>query len=257
MDLFYRKYGQGKPVIILHGLFGLSDNWVSIGKKISENNFCVYIPDMRNHGRSPKSNEFNYDLMTGDLDQFIRQNSIETPVLIGHSMGGKVVMNYALRHSGNTRKIIIVDIGIKKYPVRNTEIIGALSDIDLSITESRHEVEALLALKIHSSKLRQLLMQNLYRKPDNRFEWKINLPGIRNNFPAIFNNISYNKPFNGSALFIRGELSDNVREEDFPGIRELFPKAQFHTIHAASHWVHADKPEEFIKTILNFLQSAG
>ncbi|NTW32745.1 MAG: alpha/beta fold hydrolase, partial [Bacteroidetes bacterium] len=149
MKLFHRQYGNGKPVVILHGLFGMSDNWVTIGKKLAEHNYSVFIPDQRNHGNSPHSSKFNFNLLCKDLKEFLEQNQIEKPLIIGHSMGGKVAMLFALNYPENVEKLIVVDMGVKKYPVPNEILIDALFAKSLGNFKSRKEIEDYLTEKIH------------------------------------------------------------------------------------------------------------
>jgi len=256
MELFYRKYGEGQPLIILHGLFGLSDNWVTIGKKIAENNFCVYIPDLRNHGNSPHSDEFNYKILSDDLNDFIKLHSIVSPVIIGHSMGGRVAMNFALNYTDKISKLVIVDIGIKEYEHNDLEIIDAIKEVDIKSILSRKEIEKQLSGKITDQQLRQLFMKNLKRKDDSQFEWKFNINSIKKNFNSIFIKLSCEKPFSGQTLFICGELSNYIMDKDTPEIKELFPTAIFEKIPYASHWVHADNPEEFYEVVLKFIEES-
>ncbi len=256
MKLFYRKYGEGQPLIILHGLLGLSDNWVTIGKKIAENNFSVYIPDQRNHGRSPHSDEFNYKVLSEDLNDFIELHSIKNPVIIGHSMGGRVAMNLALHYPEKISKLIIVDIGIKEYAVNYTEIIDVLSEVEIRSTISRQEIEKQLSLKIPDQQIIQLILKNLKRGDDNQFEWKFNIIGIKENLNSIFESLYCKLSFTGQTLFICGELSDYIKDNDIPEIKELFPTANFKKISGASHWVHADNPKEFTEVVLKFIEKS-
>jgi len=254
MKLFFRKYGTGDPLIILHGLFGMSDNWVSIGKKIADNGYCVYIPDQRNHGSSPRSNDFNYDFLAEDLEEFILQEGISNPVIIGHSMGGKAAMTFALSHPDKIKKLIIVDIGIKKYPVHDKEIIDALFSVNIETATSRTEIEEQLSVKISDFRVVQLLMKNLTRTEDNSFEWKLNVTAIRKNFSSVFENVPFeNSPYQGSVLFIRGEKSFYIMEKDIPEIKVVFPNSIFETIPGASHWVHADNPTAFLEVLMHYL----
>jgi len=253
MDLFYRKYGEGKPIIILHGLYGMSDNWMTIGKHLAEHNFAVYIPDQRNHGDSPHSDDFNYEVLGNDLNDFIGQHSLADPIIIGHSMGGKVAMNFALKHRDIIQKLIVVDIGIKQYPAHDDEIVDALLSAEIETASSRNEIEDRLAKKIKNSRVRQLMMKNVRRVAEGDFDWKLNLRGIKNNFLSMFEGVASDYPYPGRVLFIRGGLSLYIQDEDLPGIKKLFLNAEFATIAGASHWTHADKPEEFLEIVTSYL----
>jgi esterase len=254
LDLFYRKYGQGDPVIILHGLFGMSDNWASIGKRISENGYSVYIPDLRNHGNSPHSDDLNYEILSNDLSEFINKHLIKNPIIIGHSLGGKIAMNFALENPADVKKLIVVDIGTKEYPVHNIDVLDAFLSIDITNASSRNKVEEQIAAIMPLEKVRQLMMKNIYRRADNRFEWKLNIESINNNFSNIFDKVKSKNKFTNPTLFIKGELSNYISTSDFPEIKDLFPNAELQMIQGATHWVHADKPGEFIDTVLKFIK---
>ena len=255
MELFFRKYGEGSPLIILHGLYGMSDNWMTIGKKIAEKNFCVYIPDQRNHGESPHSAEFSYEILSEDLNDFIHQHSLVDPIIIGHSMGGKVAMKYAMSKQGSIKKLIVVDIGIKNYGPHEEEIVDASLSVEIEKTTSRNEIENLLLDKIKSKRVSQLMMKNVKHIEEGHFDWKLNLNSIKANFPLLFAGIKSDRQYEGSTLFVRGEMSDYIKEEDIPDIRKLFTNVKIETIPGASHWVHADKPEEFLKLVIEFIRN--
>jgi esterase len=254
MNLFFRKYGEGRPVIILHGLFGISDNWVTLGKRLAEKKYSVYIPDQRNHGNSPHDDHFNYDLLSSDLNEFIAQHQLADPVIIGHSMGGKVAMNYALNFNSTMEYLVIADMGIKKYPSLPNEIFDILLAMDPGDFETRADIEKYLSSRIHNKRTVQLLIKNFHLSYDSGFEWKINLKSIRENYEGILDGIHATSSYNGKTLFIRGELSDYITDEDIPEIKKVFPRAEFKTIKGASHWIHADKPAEFLETVLQFIQ---
>ena len=253
MNLFFRKYGEGKPVIILHGFLGFSDSWVSVGKKLAENNFCVYIPDQRNHGCSPHIEEFNYTILSQDLNEFIIQHTIEKPIIIGHSMGGKVAMNYALNFKNNIEKLIVIDIGIKKYFDNHNRIIDILSIVKPNNFFSRKEIDKYLEEMFEDFLFRQLIQKNIKRNKNNSFEWKFNFESIKKNFKFIQDEIISENIFTKPTLFIRGGLSDYINLNDFQEIKKLFPNSSLYTIDGASHMVHADKPKEFFEVISNFI----
>ncbi len=254
MKLFYRQFGNGDPVIILHGLFGLSDNWVTHGKKLAEK-FSVWLPDLRNHGQSPHSPTFNYHAMADDLLEFIEEHRLENPIIIGHSMGGKVAMQFALDHPDLISKLIIVDISPVKYPDRDSHftIISAMMSINFDSVHSRQEVDELLKTRIMGNSTRQFIMKSLYRKTKNSFDWRLNLSAINNNMDYIFSGIESSGTFDKPVLFIKGGQSDYIKDEHIPTIKHYFPQAQLTTIKNAGHWVHADAPEEICTIFSNFL----
>lgn len=254
MELFYREFGVGRPAIILHGLFGQSDNWVTVGRRIADQ-FHVYIPDQRNHGQSLHTSIHSFPAMADDLAEFIEEHQIENPVLIGHSMGGKVAMTYALENPGKVKKLVIIDISPRKYPERitHTQVISQMMSIDLNTVTTRGEVERILELKISDSRTRMFIMKNLYYKIHGKLAWRLNLEAINQSMDLLFDGIRSENQYNGPALFIRGGKSDYVPDEDMPLIKSMFPQAIIKTIPGASHWVHADAPEELCYLLSGFL----
>ncbi len=254
MKLFYRHYGTGQPVIILHGIFGVSDNWVTLGKKLAEK-FSVYIPDQRNHGKSPHSATFNYFAMADDLLEFITEHKLERPMIIGHSMGGKVAMTFALEHPEMAERLVVVDISPRKYPGRNVhfDMIAAMMAVNFDAVHSRAEVEQLLETSIPNRRIRMFVMKNLYRKTRHSFDWRLNLEALNANMDYVFEGVESSDTYEGPTLFIRGGRSDYIVDADIPLIRKLFPAAQIQTIEKASHWVHAEAPAELCSHFSAFL----
>lgn len=254
MTLFFRKYGEGPPLIILHGLYGISDNWVSIGQALGAQ-YTVYIPDLRNHGQSPHSTTHNYPAMTEDLVHFIDEHALERPVLLGHSMGGKVAMHYALEHSSIPSGLIIADISPRAYQLREThlDVMNAMMQVDFDLVSNRKEVEELIAASIPDRRIQLFILKNLYRVHPHRFGWRPNLDALYMNLDEITGAVQGIYPYTKPALFIKGAQSDYIQEADYSLIRSLFPKAQLETISEAGHWLHADQPESFLKLILGFL----
>jgi len=254
MELFYREFGTGdKHLIILHGLFGMSDNWVGLGKKFAETHHVV-IPDMRNHGRSPHSPEFNLELMIEDLDELFDKLNIQNPILLGHSMGGRLAMNYSLATPEKVSKLIVADMSLRKGKLRpeHKAILGALSLVNLSNKKSYAEIERALSRFVKNKRRLQFVLKNIIRT-DEGFVWKLN-PGalvrnIGNVMPELKTPSRYTKP----ALFIRGGASDFVLPKDEPAIYEHFPNARIETMEGASHWLHADNPEKFARLVIEFI----
>lgn len=255
MQLFFRKFGQGKPLIILHGLFGISDNWVSFGKKIAELGYEVYIPDQRNHGQSPHSPVFNYLALVDDLFEFIDEHDLEEAVVLGHSMGGKVAMRFALENPQFLSKLIVVDISLRAYQARphHKNIIRAMKEVDFSQVSSRKQVEKILIQRIQDPKIRLFVMKNLHRIDAANFEWRLNLDAICDHLDQMFDGIDITEPFTKPSLFIRGGASDYVMDKDIPPINKAFPDNRLYTIEGATHWVHAEAPELFYQYVKEFL----
>jgi len=254
MKLFFRKFGEGQPVVILHGVFGLSDNWVTIGKRLA-GNFEVFIPDMRNHGQSPHSAAFSYDAMADDLAEFLEDHALVNPILIGHSMGGKVVMKFALDFPTKPEKIVVIDISPRAYPVRQShvQLMQAMLSVDFDTARSRREVEDQLSRLIREQKIRNIVLKNLYHINKDTLGWRLNLEVINEHTEELYAGIGSPYTFKKPALFVRGALSDYVTGEDVDLIRKNFPQAEFVTLEGASHWVHADVPGLLCRSLSNFL----
>ena len=257
MELFFRKFGHegDQPLIILHGLFGVSDNWVTFARRIAMEGFEVFIPDQRNHGQSPGSGNFNYLALTDDLFEFIDEHEIEQPMLLGHSMGGKVVMHFSLKNPELIKKLVVVDITLKAYPPRtqHKQIIRAIRQINLDGMKNRRQVEDQLVAIIADQRIRQFVLKNLHRNAQNHFEWRLNIDGIETNLDDMFDAIQTKETFNKPALFIKGGVSDYILLEDFDAIRKNFPHAEIVTIAGSSHWVHVEAPERFYQLTYGFL----
>ena len=241
--------GEGKPLVILHGVFGSADNWLTLGKRFAEH-YEVHLLDQRNHGDSPHSDEFTYPAMAADLKEYLANHGISSPILVGHSMGGKVVMEYAQKNPEGLEKLVVADIAPRQYPVHHTTILEGLSSIDLDGIKSRKEADEQLSQYIKELGVRQFLLKNLGRA-DKGFEWKINLPVIKREIATIGVEITgpgVDKP----ALFIRGKKSDYIQDSDYDHIRQLFPQAHIEALPQAGHWVHAEAPDAVYTLIRNF-----
>ena len=249
--MFYREFGQGTPVVILHGLFGFSDNWQTIAKALADHHLVI-TPDLRNHGRSPHLPTHTYPEMADDLKAFLEAHWVFSSSLIGHSMGGKVAMQFALHHPDMVDKLVVVDIAPGPAEDNHAAIFQALLDLDLSKIQSRQEAEAFLETRISEPGTRQFLLKNITRHADGRYDWKMNLPVLWQAYPDILAGVD-GDPFDKPTLFVRGSRSDYIKDGDFALIKTLFPKAEIITIDGAGHWVHADKPAELLTVLRNFL----
>ncbi len=251
MNLFFRESGQGKPLVILHGLFGSSDNWFTLAKTFSQQ-YQVFLVDQRNHGQSPHTEEFNYRLLAEDIEDFLLSNTIADPIVIGHSMGGKAAMNLAVKSPDSISKLVVVDIVPKTYPVHHDHILDGLEAIDLNKLTSRAEADQILSKFIPEPDVRQFLLKNLSRTTNGGFEWKINLKAIDNHIEEIGEGMQYPGKFEKSTLFIKGAKSNYYSTGDEELIKSIFPKTTFSTLDTG-HWVQAEKPVEFANTVLEFL----
>ena len=252
MQLHFRELGQGEPLVLLHGLFGSADNWFGVAPGLAEK-FHVFALDLRNHGRSPHHPEMDYPLMAADVDQFFAAQKIGCAPVVGHSMGGKVAMRFALDFSARVKKLVVVDMAPRAYPRVHDPIFAALLALDLPQFQSRQQIEEALAPEIPSLNLRRFLLKNLGRDPQGQFIWKMNLRGVAENYSRLGEVLKTGRQFAGPALFIRGGKSDYISTADELDIRRLFPAAEIQSIPTAAHWVHADAPEEFLTRLLDFL----
>ena len=252
MDLFSRELGEGSPLIILHGLFGTSDNWLTLAKRYAET-YKVFLIDQRNHGASPHSNEFSYPAMANDLHHFIQQKGLSEVNIIGHSMGGKTAMEYALGHEHTISKLIVVDIAPKFYPVHHDKILQGLSSIDLESISSRKEADSILSKYVPESGIRAFLLKNLTRTEERKFAWKINLPIITKEIETVGAAMNSQLKFAKRALFVDGGKSDYITNGDEVLIGQMFPNSEIVTVSQAGHWVHAEKPDQFFEITMSFL----
>lgn len=252
MNLNFKTFGSGEPLIILHGLLGSLDNWQTLAKKYAEH-FTVFIIDQRNHGKSPHSDEFSYDLMVEDLADFCEHHHIYTTNLLGHSMGGKTVMQFAIENNDLVDKLIVADISPINYPPGHDIIFEALLSVNLKEIQSRNEVDEILNKTIKEFGVRQFLMKGLTRAEDNSFEWKFNLKSLWENYNNILNTFESDEQFTGKTLFINGGNSKYVIPDYYSEIEKYFPNYESYTIKDAGHWLHAEKPSEFFEATNRFL----
>ena len=249
--LNYKEFGSGPALIILHGLFGSLDNWVTLGKKFAETQHVLLI-DQRNHGHSFHEEAFNYDLMAQDLLELMLTKNIDKATLLGHSMGGKTVMKFATMYPDRVEKLIVADIGPKFYPVHHSTLIEALYAVDLSKLTSRKEADQQLSLSIPDFGTRQFLLKNLQRS-DQGFRWKMNLDSISRHIEEVGKALEESS-FDRPSLFIRGDKSDYVLDEDIPRIQSIFTHSTVETVSNAGPWLHAENPKEFFEKVNAFIE---
>jgi len=252
MKLNFHAVGHGPPLLILHGLLGSLDNWMPHAQALSTR-FQVFLLDLRNHGRSPHAAEFSYDLMAGDLAEFIRDKDLGAVNLLGHSMGGKVAMRFAQLNPALMQKLIVADMSPREYPSRYAEILAAMLTLDLSQLQQRAEAEAALNAVAPEKSLRQFLLKNIGRDSGGRMCWKPNVASLAANYTLIRGALPATPVFAGPTLFIRGGRSDYIQDEDIASIRQIFPQARLETIDTAGHWLHAEAPAEFLRLVTTFL----
>lgn len=254
LSLNYKKSGSGPPLVILHGLFGMLDNWQSMANKLEEH-FTVYLVDQRNHGRSPHHPSNTYLDLAEDIVHLMNQEVLREALFIGHSMGGKTVMQLALEFPEKVQKAIVVDIGPKGYPPGHDEIFDALFSINLDEVHFRSDAEKVLLDKIQDFGVRQFLLKNMYRNADGTYAWRMNLDALYSQYAHIRGPVQGLRS-DSDILFVRGGNSDYITDSDWPSIVSIFPRAKLETIQGAAHWVHAEKPEALFQVMYTFLQDA-
>ncbi|MFD2200229.1 alpha/beta fold hydrolase [Shivajiella indica] len=253
MKLNFKKTGQGEPLIILHGLFGSADNWFSIAKEL-ESDFTLFLLDQRNHGDSPQSEDWNYDVMAEDLKEFMEDQQIDSAFLMGHSMGGKTAMNFAMRYPEKVRKLIVADIAPRFYPLHHQHILEGLNAIPIETLKSRKEADDILSQHIKIPGIRQFLLKSLGRGDNGGFVWKINLPVITEKIANVGEALETDNTFSKPTLFMGGENSDYIRSEDKKEIESLFPNSHIIYIKNAGHWLHAEQPIAVVETVKAFFK---
>jgi len=252
--LNHKIYGQGDPIIILHGLFGMLDNWQTVARKLAED-YMVILVDQRDHGKSNHTDEFNYQVLADDLQLFLEENWIHTCHIIGHSMGGKTAMQFAALHSDMVEKLIVVDIGPKAYKPRHENIFKALRSVPIDEVESRKEVEDIISKYIDDKGVRLFLMKNLKRKKkEGGFRWKMNLELLYKEYANIIAAIEPNEAIDVDTLFIYGSKSHYIEGSEIDGIKSVFTSAKFEEMDTG-HWIHAEKPDELVELVQGFLES--
>ncbi len=255
MILNYKRIGVGEQLIILHGLFGMLDNWQTIARKLSQQ-YEVFTIDLRNHGKSPHADEHNYAVMARDIYDLLEEQNIFKTHILGHSMGGKVAMQFAVFFQGFVDKLIIADIFPKSYANMRLEhemIFEAIDIVNACKFKDRKEGEAKLKEVIQDERIFQFVLKNLKAPKQGCPEWKFNSMVLKREYFNMLENIHITQAVKSPTLFIKAENSNYILEEDFKHVDSLFPNAQLITMPGTTHWLHADKPEEFTEVVANYL----
>ncbi len=265
MQLFFRKIGKNKPaLIILHGLYGASDNWMSVAKYWSIE-YEVYLVDLRNHGQSPHSKEHTYAAMREDLLELMDENKIQKGIIVGHSMGGKLAMRLAMDNPERLNMLVVIDIAPKNYTFQDNDnishhkvILNSMLGLDLKQFQKREEINKALLEILPEERTRQLIMKNIKRNKDHSFSWKLNLSVINSEILNIMQGFSDNEIREGiigfPVLFVQGEKSEYIQKTDKKRINKIFPFAEIKTISNVGHWIHSEKPQQLSNIVLQFLE---
>ena len=255
MEILHSKIlGEGKPLLILHGFMGMSDNWRTLGAQFAEEGYQVHLIDQRNHGKSFHSPDFDYNRLSTDVINYIAHYQLEDVRLLGHSMGGKTAMQLATSQPGLVTRLIVADIAPKDYPPPHRNLLAALAALDLDRISSRKEADEALSVYLPDLRLRQFLLKNLYWADRGKLAFRLNLEVLRNRLKIIGGNINPKMSYEGPTLFLRGDQSDYITPDDIPEIKKLFPKVVITVIENAGHWLHAENTSQFFEKTLQFLK---
>ncbi|MDR0364815.1 MAG: alpha/beta fold hydrolase [Bacteroidales bacterium] len=251
MKLFYRQFGTGTPLLILHGLFGMSDYWIPVAQILSKD-FHLIVPDLRNHGRSPHCLKMDYESMRADIIALLEELRLSKINLLGHSMGGKLAMSFALKYRERVERLIVVDVGIKAFDISDEvkNIITIAQNIDLNAFSSRNELSKYISCPL---RVKDMILKNIKQDRNRTLSWKPNIQAIVQNLPNVPIEITSENTFQGKTLFLKGEYSDYTADEDIPAIQETFPNSRVVIIPNAGHWLHVDNQKGFLQCIMDFL----
>lgn len=255
VELNYKEFGNkdNDTLIILHGLFGSLDNWQTLARKFGET-YHVFTIDQRNHGKSIHTEEHSYELMAEDLNSFLEQQGLDQVFIIGHSMGGKTLLQFMIDFPHKLKKGICVDMSYKEYQSGHDVIFDALKSVPVEKIESRNDADKILSEKISHAGIRQFLLKNIDRTNNGSYKWKMNLKALDNHYDSILKSIIPPIPVNLPILFIKGEKSDYLQMDDIDDIKTYFPLAEIENVKNAGHWIHAEQPESFYKIVIEYLK---
>lgn len=255
--LHAKTFGQGQPLVILHGLFGMLDNWQTLARQWAED-YHVILLDLRNHGRSLHSDEMNYALMAEDVAVTLEEMGIDECYLLGHSMGGKVAMQIAFSYPDLVQKLVVVDITPRRYRPGHQSVFAALNAVDPAAITDRKAAAEEMSRHMPDRGVQLFLLKNLTRDEQAGYRWRMNLPAITAAYDQLIGPVGLATDcFTGPTLFLRGRKSGYVQDDDLELINLLFPAAQLVTIEDAGHWVHAEQPEALLAAVNAFLTNSA
>ncbi|MEW6996151.1 alpha/beta fold hydrolase [Colwelliaceae bacterium BS250] len=243
--------GQGTTVLLIHGLFGSLENLNMLARAL-ENQYQVISIDVRNHGKSFQHPSMDYNDLANDVVHLLKSLNIDKLAILGHSMGGKIAMQFALNHPKMVTKLIVADIAPVLYPPHHNQIIAGLQSIDIEHINNRQDADQQLAKYVEEPGVRQFLLKNLAKSADG-FMWRAHIEFIANDYQNIAQGQQSDTPYLGDTLFIKGSNSDYIKTEHRNQIATLFPNAKARIIQGAGHWLHAEKPQSFNKIVSDFL----
>lgn len=251
--IYSKVEGSGKPFLIIHGFLGMSDNWKTLSTQFAAEGFEMHLLDMRNHGRSFHSNEFNYDVMVQDVLEYANGKNLDEFILLGHSMGGKVAMNFACDYPERVGKLLVADISPREYAPHHRDVMEALNAVDFTKVTSRKEIEEIMSRYIKDFGTLQFLMKNVHRVTSDSFGFRFNLEAFNNDESIIGEALAVNKKYIGKTLFLKGDRSKYILESDYIDIQYHFPNSSIVTISNSGHWLHAENPNDFFSVVNEFI----
>lgn len=242
--------GEGQPVILLHGLFGSASNLLSVSRRLEEN-YQVIRMDLRNHGKSPHCDTMDIPNMAQDVLATMDEMGIEKAAFLGHSLGGKVAMQISAVAPSRVESLLVADIAPVRYGRGHDAIIDGLLAMDLRALRNREQADELLKNAVPELAVRQFLLKNLVRDGQS-WAWRMNLPVIADCYDLL-RDAPDEAVYQGPSLFIRGEKSRYIIDDNRVGIMKRFPNSRLETIADTGHWLHAEKPQEFNAIVAGFL----
>lgn len=254
MQILHSKiHGQGPPFIILHGFLGMGDNWKTLGREFSDQGFEVHLVDQRNHGKSFHDDEFSYEILVDDLKKYCEFHNLKDIILLGHSMGGKTAMMFAVTFPDMVSKLIVADIAPRFYPRHHHDILSGLSALNFNEIQSRDQAEEVLKQFVTHVPTRKFLLKNVYWKQKGLLGLRINLDALVENIDEIGEALPNHLAFDGDTIFLRGDRSEYITKDDEDAILRQFENAMIITVQDAGHWLHAENPKGFFEAVMNFV----
>ncbi len=246
-------HGQGQPFVILHGFLGMSDNWKTLGTRFSDEGFEMHLIDQRNHGKSFHDDDFSYEILVEDLKNYCDEHELKDIIILGHSMGGKTSMLFAVMYPEYVSKLIIADIAPRFYPRHHQDILNGLSALDFDVVKSRIQAESILSNYVTHVPTRNFLLKNIYWKVKGLLALRINLEVLIENIDEVGEALINHLTFEGDTLFLKGDRSEYITDDDEKAIKAQFENAMIITIQDAGHWLHAENPDGFFEAVMNFV----
>ncbi|SEP58456.1 Pimeloyl-ACP methyl ester carboxylesterase [Ectothiorhodospira magna] len=254
LQLHHKCLGEGPPLVLLHGLYGSGTNWQGQARSLAPH-YRVLLPDLRNHGQSPHASPMDYPSMAADILALLDQENLQQPLLVGHSMGGKVAMTLAQQHPERVRALVVADIAPVSYSLddrTHAHLLNSLQQLPVARLSRRKDADTALAQAIPEASVRRFLLMNLERGATG-LRWRIPLDILRQALPALADYPETASSYTGPTLFIRGEHSRYIQEAHRPRINSHFPRARLMTLKDTDHWLHIQAPGPFGQILKGFL----